>query len=1059
MILQSAEGRIESCDRVAAEILGYTAQQLIGSTAFETWQTIHPDGTAFLPEDYPPIEALQSGEPRQGAVMGFYRPDGTLVWLEVSATPLFQADQEKPHAVVTRFSEIPSPTAPSQNWADDEPRFRRLADLMPHIVFAARPDGAIVYVNQFARDYTGLGDELLGKGWIACIHPDDRESAFATWLRAMQTGKAYELEGRFRRADGTYRWLLCRGLPAQDDRGQIVEWVGGCMDIDDRVRAATERQQVEAALSESNERFQTALQAVNGIVFEWNLLTGYVYRSEGLWELVGVRAEDAAPTRAWWSERIEPEDLARMEAEAVTILEQGDRYQGEYRIRHEAGHWITVWEQGYLKRNTQGELIGVIGCTTNITERKQVEAERETLLRQEQFLHKLDTRLRQRLTAEAMVEEVVNTLGEYLDVELCVWDEVDYDRRLATIAHTWQRDNIPDLTGTYDLDAFFTPQQLAIYAAGQSLVVPDVTTDPEFAPYADNYLALGVRALVSVPYIHAGRWVTCLSVGTEQPRSWRSDEVALVQEVVARLWSVIEHTRAVEELRRSEAELRQTNAILNVISESAPTLIYVKDEVGRMLVANPALLAAAGKSAEEIIGKTTIEFCEPIEEAEKMMENDRQVMQTGQVQQFEEVVEMVDGRRIFLSIKAPYCNQQGEIIGIIGVSSDISDRVQLERDRERTLQQEQAAREAAENANRIKDEFLAVVSHELRTPLNPILGWSKLLQQGRLKPEKTALALETIARNAQLQSQLIDDLLDISRILRGKLSLNILPVDLETVIAAALETVRLAAEAKGLHLETHLTPSRVMGDAGRLQQVVWNLLANAVKFTPAGGRITVVLHPVVSQAQIQVIDTGKGIKPEFLPYVFEHFRQEDGATTRKFGGLGLGLAIVRQIVELHGGTVTAASGGEDQGATFTVQMPLTNCDSQPPPIVSSADGDLSGVRIFVVDDEADSRDFVAFVLEQAGAIVSRFASGMEVLQALEQSVPDLLISDIGMPDLDGYMLMQQIQERGDRSFATIALTAFAGEFDRQQAMKAGFQRHLAKPVEPARLVKEAIALV
>ncbi|MBW4622002.1 MAG: PAS domain S-box protein [Cyanosarcina radialis HA8281-LM2] len=445
-----------------------------------------------------------------------------------------------------------------------------------------------------------------------------------------------------------------------------------------------------------------------------------------------------------------------------------------------------------------------------------------------------------------------------------------------------------------------------------------------------------------------------------------------------------------------------------------------------------------------------------------------------------------------------FYDDRGNPISMMGTVQDITDRVRIERDRERILQQEQAAREAAENANRIKDEFLAVISHELRSPLNPILGWSQLLQRGKLAPEKTKTALETIDRNARLQSQLIEDLLDISRILRGKLSLNETPVNLSTVIRDALETVRLAAEAKTIELTFEvidpgvrsqesevrsqesgvreylslssssphppISPSphlHVMGDAGRLQQVVWNLLSNAVKFTPQGGRITVTLTQSETHAQIQVTDTGKGIKPDFLPYVFEHFRQEDGATTRKFGGLGLGLAIVRQIVEMHGGRVGVESQGEAKGATFTVLLPLASVSLAMPDTdpVSEATFDLNGIQILVVDDEPDSREFITFLLEQAGAIVTSVASGFEALQAIERSIPDSIVSDIGMPEIDGYMLMQQI--RTWEQFAevpAIALTAYAGEFDRQQALKAGFQQHLPKPVEPEVLVK-AIALL
>jgi PAS domain S-box-containing protein len=377
----------------------------------------------------------------------------------------------------------------------------------------------------------------------------------------------------------------------------------------------------------------------------------------------------------------------------------------------------------------------------------------------------------------------------------------------------------------------------------------------------------------------------------------------------------------------------------------------------------------------------------------------------------------------------------------------------------------------AQEANRIKDEFLAVLSHELRSPLNPILGWVRLLQNGKLDVPRQAEALATIERNARLQTQLIEDLLDISRIMQGKLTLTAAPVSLTSVISAAMETVRLAAEAKQiqilLDLDTGVAP--VSGDAARLQQVVWNLLTNAVKFTSNGGQVKVELRQLHQLAQIRVIDTGQGIDPKFLPHVFEYFRQADSTTTRKFGGLGLGLAIVRQIVEMHGGTVKAESLGDNQGATFTVQLPLLGSresavGSRETPTHSprrTPHSPLADLDILVVDDDDDTRELQAFLLEQRGARVTAVASGLEALQALDQFIPDVIVSDIGMADMDGYMLMQQIRSRSPSQggqVPAIALTAYARDFDQQKARQAGFQTHITKPVEPEALV-EAIAIL
>ncbi|MFH7026693.1 MAG: PAS domain S-box protein [Heteroscytonema crispum UTEX LB 1556] len=402
------------------------------------------------------------------------------------------------------------------------------------------------------------------------------------------------------------------------------------------------------------------------------------------------------------------------------------------------------------------------------------------------------------------------------------------------------------------------------------------------------------------------------------------------------------------------------------------------------------------------------------------------------------------------------------------------------------------ARNQAEIANRVKDEFLAVLSHELRTPLNPILGWLKLLQNHKLDEAKKAQALTIIERNAKLQAELIEDLLDVSRILRGKITLNVCPVNLETVIKAALDTVNLSAEAKAINLrfsvldfELGSTPEvkqiknfqqnlwnsksqisnpkfLVTGDASRLQQIIWNLLSNAIKFTPQGGHVEICLERIDSTAQITISDTGKGINPDFLPYIFDYFRQEDSTTTRKFGGLGLGLAIVRHLIELHGGTIQAESPGEGQGATFTVKLPLletkretTELLNNSPREIETNSINLAGLRVLVVDDETDSLDFVTFVLQQYHATVTAVSSAAQALGIIAHSkpdnIPDILVSDIGMPGMDGYTLVRIIRnwspEQGGQ-IPAIALTAYAGDFDQQQALAAGFQMHISKPVEP-----------
>ncbi|BAZ16824.1 multi-sensor hybrid histidine kinase [Calothrix sp. NIES-4071] len=483
---------------------------------------------------------------------------------------------------------------------------------------------------------------------------------------------------------------------------------------------------------------------------------------------------------------------------------------------------------------------------------------------------------------------------------------------------------------------------------------------------------------------------------------------------------------------------------------------------------NPAFINALGYSEAELLAQPFIEFVHPDDRALTIAEYNK-LMAGKSIPIIENRYRCKDGSYKWLSWGGNPIIDEGLIYSS---ARDITERKIAEQEREQLLQREQIARKLAEQASRVKDEFLAVISHELRTPLNPILGWIKLLKSGRCDTAKTKYALDVIERNTQIQTQLIEDLLDISCILQGKLTLKTAPVNLNNIITAAIDAVRLAVDAKSIDLQIDLPESniQVIGDATRLQQVVWNILTNAVKFTSHSGRIEIQLSTTSNDnstqlASITVRDTGKGINPEFLPYVFEYFRQEDSSTTRKFGGLGLGLAIARHIVELHGGTLSADSSGEELGATFTVQLPLKQQVTKETFFDSASyvhpDSILSGLNILVVDDEPDSLEYLAFTLEQNGAKVTSTSIASQALQELSQSNYDLLISDIGMPEMDGYELIRQLHAPALKQNIPpkkIALTAFAGEEDQQQALKAGFEMHLSKPIEPDTLINAIVKL-
>jgi len=417
---------------------------------------------------------------------------------------------------------------------------------------------------------------------------------------------------------------------------------------------------------------------------------------------------------------------------------------------------------------------------------------------------------------------------------------------------------------------------------------------------------------------------------------------------------------------------------------------------------------------------------------------------------------------------APIKGAEGKVIGAVLIFRDITERRLAEEERSTLLASERAAREKAEAASRSKDEFVAMISHEIRSPLNSILGWAQLLRRGKFDQAETERATEIIERNARAQSQLIEDLLDISRVITGKLTLNVRSVELAQIIEAAMDSIRPAAEAKSIQLRARLESrgGLVSGDPNRLQQIVWNLLSNAVKFTPRHGRVEVSLRRVDSHLQIAVSDSGVGISPEFLPSVFDRFSQANTTSERKYGGLGLGLAIVRHLVELHGGTARADSPGEGLGATFTVTLPVKAIREEmselerAAPSVGYADSltdaiTLDGLRVMIVDDEAEARDLLTAMLTRRGAEVKACASAAEALEEIERWRPSVLVSDIGMPDEDGYTLIGKLRtlgpERGGR-IPAVALTAYARSEDRMRALTSGFQVHVPKPIEAGELV-------
>ena len=514
-------------------------------------------------------------------------------------------------------------------------------------------------------------------------------------------------------------------------------------------------------------------------------------------------------------------------------------------------------------------------------------------------------------------------------------------------------------------------------------------------------------------------------------------------------------------LARLTAASEQERRLYHTILSSTPDFVYVFGRDHRFIYVNDALLATWGKTWEEANGKNCLELGYEPWHAELHDREIDQVIATKAPIRGEVPFAGVQGRRIYDYIFVPVFGEDGEVEAVAGTTRDVTDRKHAEnalRESERRLS----------DANRVKDEFLATLSHELRTPLNAVLGWAHMLRTGTLRPDVQQRALHSLERNAKIQAQLVDDLLDVSRIMSGKLALLREPLDLTAVIAEAVDAVRPTVTAKGLRLGVSMDPGAeivIDGDAHRLQQVVGNLLSNAVRFTPAGGSIDVDLQSGRDSVEIVVRDSGEGIDPQFLPHVFERFRQAESSPSRKHGGLGLGLAIVRHLTEAHGGTVSAHSEGSGKGATFVVRLPLDAARPRqlPVPVIErrpTAGLLLSGIRVLVADDEPDARDVTRTVLESSGAQVVAVANAGEALNALQHQDFDVLVADIGMPEQDGYSLIRAVRSLPEAkvgAIPAIAVTAYATLAERHEALTAGFNAHVGKPVDPDHLVATVAA--
>lgn len=974
------------------------------------------------------------------------------------------------HGVVCYFYDLTERLQFEERLHESEERMR--------LVLGASQLGVWIYDFTTQRIYRSLEhDEIFGtnkleptaEAFFNAVHPEDVERVRTEFNRAVESRSSYDIELRIIRPDGEERWVKNQGHATYGAEGKPLKFFGTVSDITVRRRRElnlaflADLQKTLGSLSSTTEILHVAGAHIAGYLKLSHLLfTEISEAAEEASVIYDHHAEDAESLVGLYSLQQFHTEAERQQLVAGQLLVVNDVRKDsnlkEGVARFEALGIRALVDAPYLSDGRWKFVLTAQHDHPHEWREDEIELLRE-------LSAQIWLRLERASAEEALRENEKRLALALIAAAMGVWT---WD--LQTNAVQWS----PEHYAIFGLDSFDgTLEAFArtLHPEDAAHVLATVNGAIEsHQPYEAQFRIIRGDGTV--------RWVANRGRAEYDAHGKPLRMLGIVMDIEAR-------KQAEDKLRESEQQLRSAlNMVkreqiqLQTILANLPVGVMVTDKNGAALMLNQVL-------NDIWKGNRTLQSLEQYGQykAWELGTNKpfapedwpiSKTLSTGEPQAENEFgFERFDGTTGIMSAMAVALkDDEGAVIGGVAVARDVTERKHADEERARLLESERRLRAAAEEANRFKDEFLATASHELRTPLTSIVGWARMLRSGNLDEETAARALESIERNANVQTKLIEDLLDSSRIISGKLVLDVQPLQLESVISDAVNTVRPAAQAKNISLEVSIdaTVDSVPGDANRLQQVIWNLLANAVKFTPRDGRVTVALQRVDAQIEISVSDTGEGIASEFLPYVFDRFRQADGKTTKKHGGLGLGLAIVRHLVELHGGTVRAHSDGFGRGASFILSLPLSGnhvlSASHATPQVKKENvtttnlrmeclPNLAGLRVLVIDNDRDTLEMLGATLSQCAAEVLTVTSVADALLELKRSKPDVLVSDIGMPGQDGYELIKSVREMEEQSARVIpalALTAYAKAEDRVRALAAGYQVHLAKPIEPAEFV-------
>jgi PAS domain S-box-containing protein len=982
------------------------------------------------------IRAVASGSlERFGMDYPCHAPDEQR-WFQLTVT---RFAEPAPARLVVAHENVTGRKLAEQALRDSEHKLRLALEAAEMGIWEWHRDGTRIVSDNYAR-VVGAAP-LSNETFLDLVHPADRSALLGAIQVALRETGVYRCEYRVVPPDGSERWIAGYGRVVPDESGKPDHMIGIVMDVTARRRDDLQRE-------ESRRTMQLALEVARAGAWSWRVADDRVSGDSNLARLFRVPIDDLAAgrlaSRAFFA-AIHPDDTPVVIERMRAAVRTGGDYETQLRVIGEDGRVTWLSSRAMVRCDPDGTPVSVNGLVFDITQQKQIELDAA-------FLAEVGERIRLAEHADALVTSVADMLGRHLGGVRCVFAQAN-----GTLGSwTLHDEAATDVAGRLGDGLPYPHELLADLGAGRTVVVEDSHADPRTVPLGDDASPeqRRIRAIVVVPELRDGRWTLVHAVLSEVPRSWSQREVSLIETVTERTWNAVEKLRLDRLLSASEAEWR-------LVFESAREYaIFTVDLERRITRWNPGATRLLGYEGDEIVGRIGDVLFTPEDRADDVPGREvATALRAGRAED-ERWHLRKDGSRFWASgLMMPLESERGATIGLVKIMRDMTASKRADEEREELLRIAQQARAEAESASRAKDDFLATLSHELRSPLQAAIGWVTLLRSGNLSPAQRGKAVATLERSIRHQVQLVNDLLDVSRILTGKLHLETSLVDLGLVVEQVREEFQVEARNRGLELslDASVECGMVLGDAQRLGQIFRNLISNALKFTPSSGRVSISCARDAGSVVVEVADTGQGIAADFLPHVFDRFSQADTSITRQHGGLGLGLGIVRHLVGLHGGTVEAESAGVGLGTAFRVRLPVaatpvwSGAPGTAAAIAAARAAGLDGVCVLVVEDEALTRDALALALQQVGARVTVTSGAREALDLIPVSLPDVIVTDLGMPGEDGFWLAERVREAG-LVIPMVALTGFADADTRSRVERAGMQAHVSKPVDPPLLV-------